>query len=117
MAAFIAWKLTLINAITMDAIPPIKNKHQLNSILYAKFSSHLCMKYHAIGVAIANAIMISNTNSFVNKYTMFDAVAPNTFLMPTSLIRCSAMNDANPYKPRQLRNIAMPAKILYKYAN
>ena len=117
IAALIAWKLTLINAMMMDPIPAIKNKPQLNSILYAKFSSHLCIKYHASGVAIAKAIMIRNTNSFENKYTMFDAVAPNTFLIPTSLILCTAINDANPYNPRQLRNIAMPAKILYKYSN
>src|SRR5215468_1863720 len=84
-AALTAWKLTLINAITIDAIPATINNHQLNSILYAKFSSHLCMKYQANGADIAKAIVIRNTNSFENKYTMFEAVAPNTFLIPTSL--------------------------------
>jgi hypothetical protein len=81
IAAFIARELTLINAITIDTIPPTKNNHQLNSILYAKFSSHLCMKYQASGVAITKAIAISHTaNSFENNYIMFDAVAPKLFL-------------------------------------
>jgi hypothetical protein len=34
IAAFIAWKLTVINAIRTAAMPAIKNIHQLISILY-----------------------------------------------------------------------------------
>jgi len=37
--------------------------------------------------------------------------------IPTSFILCTAMNEAKPYNPRQLRNIAMAAKILYSCAN
>ena len=67
IAAFIAWKLTVANAIIIDAMPPARKTHQLNSILKEKFCNHLFMKYQAIGVAIANAIEMSRINSFENK--------------------------------------------------
>src|SRR5664279_2915142 len=52
IAAFIAWKLTVINAMMIEAIPPIRNSHQLISILNVKFCNHRFIKYHANGVAI-----------------------------------------------------------------
>jgi len=39
-AAFIAWKLTVIKAIKIAAIPATINIHQLTVILYAKPCSH-----------------------------------------------------------------------------
>src|SRR6185437_4293814 len=42
----------------------------------------------------------SNTNSFDIKFQRLNTDAPNTFLIPISLVRCSAINDASPNKPR-----------------
>lgn len=67
IAAFIASKLTLANAVMTEAIPPAKNIHQLKWILNAKFCSHLFMKYQATGVEIKNAMVMSHTNSFENR--------------------------------------------------
>ena len=41
LAALIAWKLIVANAITKAIPPESANIHQLISILYAKFWSHL----------------------------------------------------------------------------
>src|SRR5665213_366237 len=50
------------------------------------------------------------TKSFDNKLHRFKTVAPNTFRIPISLIRCSATNDDKPNKPMQEIKIASTVK-------
>ncbi len=42
---------------------------------------------------------------------MFATVAPNTFRIPISLVRCSAVNAAKPNKPRAEMMMVMIEKI------
>jgi hypothetical protein len=56
-------------------------------------------------------------NSFEKRYITLLTEAPSTFLTPTSFTLCTAMNETNPYKPRQLRKMAITAKILYRLDN
>jgi hypothetical protein len=100
IAAFIAWKLMVANAINNANAPAIKNIHQLIFILYAKFCNHLSMISHANGEAMNNAIATSFRKSFENKITMLATLAPSTLRTPISFVRCSALNVASPNKPR-----------------
>src|ERR1700704_2877316 len=68
------------------------------------------MPYQATGIAIKNEINTSATKSLLNSPQRFKTDAPNTLRTPISLVRCSAMKDASPNKPRQLMNIANTAK-------
>ena len=63
-----------------------------------------------MGEAISNDMVTSFTKSFDNNCHKLNTVAPNTLRTPISLMRCSAINDAMPNKPRQLINMAKPAK-------
>ena len=82
-----AWKLTVINAIRIAAIPATANTHQLMVVRYAKSCSHECMIHHATGVAITNETMISTRKSFDKRNNRLFTDAPNTFLIPISLVR------------------------------
>ena len=66
VAAFIAWMLTVTNAINKAILPANKNIHQFKFILYAKPSSHLFMKKYPTGHAITLAISTDIKNSFDN---------------------------------------------------
>ncbi len=68
------------------------------------------MAYHAIGEAMQMEIATSFKKSFESKPTMLATLAPNTFLTPISLVRCSALKVARPNKPRQEIRIAMKVK-------
>src|SRR5215203_5193095 len=70
------------------------------------------MAHHAIGEAITMAIMISFTKSFDNMAVMFLILAPNTFRIPISFVRCSAINAESANKPRQAMIIANTAKLV-----
>lgn len=50
--------------------------------------------------------MTKNTKSFVSITHRFVIEAPKTFLTPISLVRCSAVNDAKPNRPKQLMKMA-----------
>src|SRR4026209_204768 len=52
IAALIAWKLTVINAIRIAAAPPIKKAVQPIFILNAKSCNHLLIPQYANGIAI-----------------------------------------------------------------
>ncbi|MEJ7829990.1 MAG: hypothetical protein WKF91_17405 [Segetibacter sp.] len=91
IAAFIAWKLTVITAISKASNPAVANTHQEIFILYAKPSSHLLIAHHAIGVAITIATHTSFIKSLDNNCTMLPIDAPKTFLTPISLVRCCAV--------------------------
>ena len=64
IAAFIAWKLTVINAISIVIIPAAKNIHPLIFMRNAKSCSHLFAAHHATGDAIRIAMATSFINSF-----------------------------------------------------
>src|SRR5579871_4355861 len=68
------------------------------------------MNHHAIGVDIKNERTTNNTNSFDNNFQRLNTEAPSTFRTPISLVRCSAINDANPNKPKHEINIARTEK-------
>src|SRR6188474_2067770 len=101
IAAFIAWKLTVNNAISKVHRPAIRNTVQLILILYAKSSSHLFIHHHAIGKAMKAATNVSFKKSFDNKVTTFGTEAPKTLRTPISLILRSAIYALSPNKPRQ----------------
>lgn len=69
------------------------------------------MVYQAIGQAMALATTTHMTNSFDISITMPEIEAPSTFLMPISLVRCSAVNAARPKRPRQPTKIAITEKM------
>ena len=91
-AAFIAWKLTVNNAIAIAIMPAIANIHQLISIRYAKACNHLFINHQAIGDAIKMAMHTSFTKSFDNNVVIPVTVQPNILRMPISLVRFSASN-------------------------
>ncbi len=93
--------ITTDNPVTINTSQPI-------FIRYAKSWSQLCIKYHARGDAINSAIAISFTKSFDNKLMILVTDAPNTFLIPISLVRFTAARVAKPNKPRHARKIEIP---------
>ena len=110
MAAFIAWKL-IVNRATADAeIPAIANTLQPIGTRYSKFSSQLFIAHHARGVAITNASRNKIRKSFYINPKRDDALAPSTFLIPISFVRCSAVNNTRPNHPRQEMKMARKAK-------
>ena len=68
------------------------------------------MAIHATGVAITMAIKTNIKNSLDNKLNNVTGLAPNTFRMPNSLVRCSDVNITRPNNPRQEINMARKAK-------
>src|SRR6476619_1859383 len=88
IAAFIAWKLIVNNATNVADKPAMINTSHPILILYAKFSSHLCIPHHATGNATSAAIKINFKKSFESMATIFPTLAPSTFRMLISLVRC-----------------------------
>ena len=66
-------------------------------------------------MAITKAMSTSHMNSLQNNRIILYTDAPNTFLIPTSLMRCMVINKINPYKPMQLMKMPMPAKSIDKF--
>ena len=52
------------------------------------------------GMAIKNEMNTSVTKSFDNNFQRLNTDAPNTLRTPISLVRCSAINDAIPKRPK-----------------
>ncbi len=63
-----------------------------------------------IGVAINMAISTSIKNSLESKLNKLTGLAPYTFLIPNSLVRCSEVNSTRPNNPRHDMNMARNAK-------
>src|SRR5664280_398639 len=79
-------QLTVSKAIP-SAITPAKAKiHQLNSVLYAKPCSHLCMPNQAIGVAIRKERDTNITKSLLSNLIASDTLAPLILRIPISLV-------------------------------
>src|SRR6516225_7850908 len=82
-------------------MPATANTHQSIWIRYAKLWSHLFIAHQATGNAIKEATRTSLRNSFESICVTCDTVAPNTFLIPISLVRCSVVYVLKPNRPRQ----------------
>ena len=100
-AALIAWKLIVNNAINKAINVVMANTTQLIVVRYAKLCSHLFITSHARGEAIIAAITTSFKKSVESSATILVMLAPNTLRTPISFMRCSALNVANPNKPKQ----------------
>ena len=74
---------------------------QVIEIWYAKLSSALFIMYHAMGVAIIPAMMISMIKLLSISFTICTTEPPNTFLMPISLFFLSTIKAVKPYNPKQ----------------
>ena len=99
IAALIAWKLTVNNAINITNNPADANSHQLNVIRYGKFCNHLFAAIYASGDAIIKAITTSFIKSVERVVTILFTDAPSTFRMPISFVLFSADKTDNPNKP------------------
>src|SRR5688500_6707930 len=84
------------------------NKSQLIAIENLKLASHLLITYHDNGTANTKAISDSHTYCLLSRLKMEDIPAPNTFLIPISFVRFTALMPANPNKPMQEIKIANP---------
>ena len=60
----------------------------------------------AMGQAITLPTMTHLVNSFESRTVIPETDAPRTLRIPISLVRCSAMKEAKPKRPRQEMNIA-----------
>jgi len=85
--------------------------HQDKSTLYSKLFNHRFITIHATGHAIIFDIRTQVVNSLENDHTIDLLDAPRVFLIPISLTRWVAINEANPKSPRQAINIASIEKI------
>gem|GEM_PF-2388851 len=96
----------------MKAIKP-DNKYVSGPIftLKAKTSNQLVMEYQIIGTAIINANTTNLANCMVSSNIIFATDAPNTFLIPISLVLFPAVKAARPNSPTQAMMIASMAKI------
>ena len=93
-------------------MPAIANVHQLTDTLYSKDCSQLLLIHSDSGVAMQIDISISMAKSFDNNFNIEETLAPNTFLIPISLVRCSALNMMRPSKPMQEITMARAEKYL-----
>ena len=68
--------------------------------------------YQPIGAAIAVAIITRYKKPFEISIIMFEMVAPSTFLIPISFVRCTTANAVTANKPRQANIIASPENVV-----
>src|SRR5688572_23564407 len=90
------------------SVPDKIKVHHGTSIRYAKSRSHWLIRYHDNGVANTKETSTRRIKSFANNTVMFVTVAPNTFLMATSCVRCVVMKEDKPKSPMQAIKIASP---------
>ena len=81
-------------------------------VLYSYRSRKLLRNHHAIGPEKRKPTMTSREKSFEIRITKLETEAPITLRMPTSLVRCSAVNAARPKRPRHVMIIANEAKMV-----
>src|SRR5688500_1946083 len=84
------------------------NNSQLIAIAYLKLASHLIITYHDNGTANTKAISDNHTYCLLSRMKMEDIPAPNTFRIPISFVRFTALMPANPNKPMQEVKMANP---------
>ena len=91
VAALKSCPLNVITASITNPSPLQKNTHQLIDVRYAKLLSQLSTAHHASGAEMMKAMTMSRIKSNESNRTMLAIVAPNTFRMPISLVRASAV--------------------------
>ena len=82
----------------------------------AKLSNQRFSSSQVRGVAITNATAIHLTNCRISRNMMLRVLAPFTFRMPISLVRCSVAYKAIPNRPKQVRKMLMMEYINSKFA-
>src|SRR5215204_5009378 len=87
IAALIAWKLIVVNAISNADAPAKINIHQPILTLNAKSCSQEFIAHHANGKAMTADNKISLRKLFDNNRTILEIEAPRTFLTPISFVR------------------------------
>src|SRR5579862_3241727 len=87
-AARVVLKMVVASAISSADRPTTTNIHHEIVVRYAKSCSHRFIIHQATGDAIRMEIKIRRTKSFDSRLMISGTSAPNTFLMPISLIRC-----------------------------
>src|SRR5579862_1725501 len=92
--------------------PANGNNHQLIWTRYAKFCSHLLIKYQAAGQARAKATATSTRKSVDNSLMILVTDAPTTFRIPISLVLLSTINAVRPNRPRQA--MIMATLVMYR---
>ena len=115
-AALNACTPTVSHAIDIAEQPAPKKYHTSMGTRYAKLSSQCFIIKKLIGKAITIATRTIFVKSKESKYTMDKLLDPNTFLIPISFNRRSAVKDANANNPRHDITIAIPAKYCDKVA-
>lgn len=110
IAAFIAWKLIVIKAISKAIPPASRNTHHWMFIRYAKSCNHLFMENHVSGNEISIAINTNFRNSIESIPVIAPGDAPKTFRIPISLTRILIMNAARPNSPKLAIITAIIAK-------
>ena len=99
VAALQLCQLTVSDAIPRAINPAIANIHQLSFSRYAKFSSHLCITYQAMGQAIIKEIVTHLKNVVFSITITSDIRAPFIFRMPISLTRLFMTSNVKPNNP------------------
>src|SRR5258707_11441686 len=89
--------MVIISAPTHD----VANIHQDMSVRYSKVCNQLLNANQARGIEMKHERTTTTTKSLESSCHKCATEAPCTFLIPISLVRCSAMYDAMPNRPRQ----------------
>src|SRR5690606_27276712 len=112
VAALNACVLTTSKVKTSAIRPATGITHSGKLIRYGYRSNKASAAHQATGEAITKPAATRRVNSRDIKSIRFDTDAPNTFLIPTSFVRCSAVNAASPNKPSPVIQIASTVKIV-----
>src|SRR5688500_2347566 len=105
-AAFNDCQLMVAKATNIAITDAIINMPGPTLTRYAKSLSHWFIAHHVTGIAITIAITTSLMKSLEISVTMPATDEPNTFLIPISFVRCSAVKVARPNNPRHAIKIA-----------
>src|SRR3982751_5611266 len=104
--------LIVKKAIPNASIHAINRIQIVKGALYAKPCNHLLIKYQASGEAIKNEMTTSFKKSFDKRDIMPVVLAPRTFRIPISFVRCSTLKVVSPNNPRHEMKIAIKVKYL-----
>src|SRR5690606_32489662 len=112
LAALNACVLTISNAKAKAMVPVNGNTHHSIEVLMVYLFKYMLSNHHANGDETTKDTITSNEKSFEISRTRLGTDAPNTFRMPISFVRCSAVKAANPNRPNPVISIASVAKIV-----
>src|SRR5690606_38309313 len=109
-AALMACPATVTAAISPAPKPASRKICQDIPMRKAKSSSHWLIPYQESGTAIKKPNKTNFIKSLPSKVTILKVIAPMTFRMPISLVRCSVSKVVKPNNPKMEINTAKPAK-------